>query len=131
MSLTFDPLSGRINRAALRVHRALGPGFLESVYHSALRIALKEEGLAFENEAEVRIFYEGAEVGVHYLDLLVERQIVVELKAVQDLGAIHFAQVRSYLRATGLHVGLLYNFNAPTLVIKRVVWGGRPGGCAV
>jgi GxxExxY protein len=131
MSLTFDPLSRRINRAALRVHRALGPGFLESVYHGALRIALKQERLAFENEAEVRIFYDGAEVGVHHLDLLVERQIVVELKAVQDLSAIHFAQVRSYLRATGLHLGLLYNFNAPTLVIKRVVWGGRPDGCAV
>ena len=123
MSQVFDPLSGRINHAALRVHRALGPGFLESVYDGALRVALREEGLSFDNEAEVRIFYEGAEVGLHYLDLLVERQIVVELKAVQGLNAVHFAQVRSYLRATGLHVGLLYNFNAPTLDIKRVVWG--------
>jgi GxxExxY protein len=123
MSHAFDPLSRRINLAALRVHRALGPGFLESVYHGALRLALKQEGLACENEAEVRIFYEGAEVGVHYLDLLVERQIVVELKAVQDLKAVHFAQVRSYLKATGLHVGLLYNFNAPTLEIRRVVYG--------
>src|SRR5262249_18030818 len=123
MSQAFDPLSRRINRAALRIHRAFGPGFPESVYHGALRVALKEEKLAIENEAEVRIIYEGVEVGVHYLDLLVARQIVVELKAEQDLNAVHFAQVRSDLRASGLHVGLLYSLNAPMLDIKRVVWG--------
>ncbi len=122
MSHDFEPLSGRILHAAIAVHRALGPGFLESFYHNALRIALKREGIDFETEAEVRIFYEGAEVGVHYLDLLVERQIVVELKAVKELEEVHYAQVRSYLRATGLHVGLLLNFNAPTLVAKRIVF---------
>ena len=123
MSYPFEPLSGRIIHAAISVHRALGPGFLESIYHSAMRVALKREGIDFENEAEVRIFYGGTEVGVHYLDLLVERQIVVELKAVRELEEVHFAQVRSYLRATGLRVGLLLNFNAPTLVSKRVVRG--------
>jgi GxxExxY protein len=123
MSYPFEPLSGRIISAAISVHRALGPGYLESIYHSAMRVALKREGIDFENEAEVRIFYGGTEVGVHYLDLLVERQIVVELKAVRELEEVHFAQVRSYLKATGLRVGLLLNFNAPTLVSKRVVRG--------
>jgi GxxExxY protein len=93
MSYPIEPLSWRIIHAAIEVHRALGPGFLESIYHSAMRVALKQEGIAFENEAEVRIFYEGAEVGVHYLDLLVKRQIVVELKAVKELQDFHFAQV--------------------------------------
>jgi GxxExxY protein len=121
MSHVLEPLSGRIIHAAIAVHRALGPGFLESIYHNAMRIALKQEGIDFETEAEVRVFYEGAEVGIHYLDLLVERQIVVELKAVKSLEEVHYAQVRSYLKATGLRVGLLLNFNAPTLVAKRIV----------
>ncbi len=123
MSHDFDPLSGRILHAAVRVHRALGPGYLESIYHGAMRLALDREGLRFENEAEVRIFYDGVEIGTHHLDLLVERQIVVELKAVKSLEDVHYAQVRSYLKATGLHVGLLLNFNAPVLVSKRVVYG--------
>ena len=123
MSHAFEPLSGRIINAAITVHKALGPVFLESIYHAALRIALANDGIEFENEAEVRIFFEGAEVGVHYLDLLVERQMVVELKAVSELDEIHFAQLRSYLKATGLRVGLLMNFGAPTLVAKRVVHG--------
>lgn len=123
MSHEFEPLSWRIIQVAIKVHRALGPGFLESIYHGAMRAALTQEGIAFENQAEVRIFYEGTEVGVHYLDLLVERQLVVELKAVRALEDVHYAQVRSYLKATGLRVGLLLNFNAPRLVPKRVVYG--------
>lgn len=119
----FEPLSWRIIQVAIKVHKALGPGFLESIYHGAMRLALSCEGIEFESQAEVRIFYEGAEVGVHYLDLLVERQIVVELKAVRALEDVHYAQVRSYLKATGLRVGLLLNFNAPVLVSKRVVYG--------
>ena len=70
----------------------------------------------------MRIFYGGTEVWVHRLDLLVERQIVIELKAVKELEDVHFAQVRSYLKATGLRVGLLLNFNAPTLPVET----GRP-----
>jgi GxxExxY protein len=121
MSHGFEPLSGQIIHAAIAVQRALGPGFLESIYHNAMRVALKREGIDFETEAEVRIFYEDAEVGIHYLDLLVDRQIVVELKAVRELEEVHYAQVQSYLKATGLGVGLLLNFNAPKLVIKRIV----------
>jgi GxxExxY protein len=75
------------------------------------------------NQIPVRISFEGVEVGVHVLDLVVDNQIVVELKAVKALEEIHFAQLRSYLKATGLRVGLLLNFNAPTLVVKRVVLG--------
>jgi GxxExxY protein len=93
MSDEFEPLSGRSIHAAIAVHRALGPGFLESIYHNAMRVALNREGIAFETEAEVRIFYDDAEVGIHYLDLLVEGQIVVEFKAVKELDEVHYAQI--------------------------------------
>jgi len=117
----FEPLSGRIIEAAIHVHKQLGPGFLESIYESALKVALRHRGIVYEAQKEVTVLFEGEEVGVHRLDLLVGGQIVVELKAIKALQDVHFAQVKSYLKATGLHVGLLMNFHAPTLVVKRVV----------
>jgi GxxExxY protein len=123
MGHAFEPLSARVIEIALAVHKVLGPGFLESVYHRAMRIAFDNRGVRYENQKEVRIAFENLEVGVHYLDLVVGNEIIVELKAVKALEEIHFAQVRSYLKATGLRVGLLMNFNAPTLVIKRIVLG--------
>jgi GxxExxY protein len=119
----FAPLSARIIEAAIAVHRALGPGFLESIYHGALRVALSQFDIPYENKKEVRVYFEGVEVGVHQLDLLVDEQIIVELKAVKALEDVHFAQVRSYLKATGLRIGLLINFNASTLAVKRIVLG--------
>lgn len=121
MGHDFEVLSGRIIEAAIAVHRELGPGFLESIYDSAVRTALRHRGIIYESQKEVTIVFEGEEAGVHRLDLLVEHEIVVELKAVKSLEDVHFAQVRSYLKATGLHVGLLVNFNATTLIIKRIV----------
>ena len=121
MGHQFDDLSGRVIEAAIAVHKELGPGFLESIYESAMKTALRHRGIAHEAQKEVTVFFEGEEAGVHRLDLIVEGEIVVELKAVRALEEIHFAQVKSYLKATGLHVGLLLNFNAPTLVIKRIV----------
>jgi len=117
----FEPLSGRIIEAAIHVHKHLGPGFLESIYESALKVALRHQGIVYEAQKEVTVLFEGEEVGVHRLDLLVGGQIVVEPKAIKALEDVHFAQVKSYLKATGLHVGLLMNFHAPTLVVKRVV----------
>jgi GxxExxY protein len=121
MGHQFEALSGKIIEAALHVHKALGPGFLEGIYHNTLCVALRHRGILCDREREICIFFEGEEVGLHRLDLMVESQIVVELKAVEALEKIHFAQVKSYLKATGLRVGLLLNFNAPTLVIKRIV----------
>jgi GxxExxY protein len=121
MGLHFEELSGKILAAAVDVHKALGPGFLESIYQKALEVALKHRSIPFERQKEFHIVFEGENVGLHLLDLLVAAEIIVELKAVKGLEDIHFAQVRSYLKATGRHVGLLLNFNAPTLVIKRVV----------
>ena len=117
----FESLSRKIIGAAIKVHKELGPGFMESLYEEALKIELSEDGMNHESQKEIKIFYHNQEIGTHRLDLLVENAIVVELKAVQDLADIQYAQVRSYLKATGLKVGLLLNFAKPTLEIKRIV----------
>jgi GxxExxY protein len=121
MGHEFEELSGKILEAAVAVHRALGAGFLESVYQKAMEVALLHRGLPFQRQKEIHIFFEEEDVGLHRLDLVVGNEIVVELKAVKALDDVHFAQLRSYLKATNLHVGLLPNFNSPTLVIKRIV----------
>jgi len=121
MGHAFEELSSRILEAAVAVHKALGPGFLESIYQKAMEVALTYRDIPFDRQKEIHIFFEEVDVGPHRIDLVVCNQIIVELKAVKALEHIHFAQLRSYLRATGLHVGLLLNFNAPTLIVKRVV----------
>lgn len=121
MAHEFEELSGRILAAAVDVHKELGPGFMESIYQKAMEVALEHRGIAFERQKEIHVFFEQVDVGLHRLDLVVDGQIILELKAIKDLEDVHFAQVRSYLKATGLRVALLLNFNASTLVVKRVV----------
>jgi GxxExxY protein len=99
----------------------VGPGFLESVYHCAMRVSLTHRAIAFESEYPVDMTFEGVPVGRARIDLLISRQIIVELKSVDQLHDIHFVQLRSYLRAAHLHLGLLLNFNSPTLTIRRVI----------
>ena len=117
----FESLSRKVIGAAIEVHRELGPGFLEHIYEEALKIEFTEHDLNFESQKEIQIKYLGTEIGCHRLDLIVENRIIIELKAVKEFNDVHFAQLRSYLKATGLNVGLLLNFAKPTLEIKRVV----------
>lgn len=117
----FEKLSETIIGSAIKVHKELGPGFLESIYEQALKIELSETNLNFECQKEIKIEYHGKEVGTHRLDLVIEKEIIVELKAVTELNDTHFAQLISYLKATELKVGLLLNFAKPTLEIKRVM----------
>jgi GxxExxY protein len=121
MVLRFEELSGRVIAAALAVHWELGPGFLESVYHSAMRVSLAHRAIPFASQLPVDIAFEGVPVGRARIDLVIDRRVVLELKAVEKLHDLHLVQLRSYLRATHLQVGLLLNFNAPTLTIKRVI----------
>jgi GxxExxY protein len=102
------------------VHQELGPGFLESVYEEALGVELTRLQIRFERQVVVPIQYREVKVGEHRLDLIVERQNVVELKTVLGFEPIHFAITRSYLKATRLELGLLLNFAALTLQVKRV-----------
>ena len=108
--------------AAIEVHRELGPGFLESVYEDALCVELQIRNLQFVRQQVVALQYKGHAVGQSRLDLVVERRLIVELKAVESLADVHTAQLLSYLRATQLRLGLLLNFNVPVLRagIKRV-----------
>ena len=119
----LDSLAHATIGAAIEVHRALGPGYLESVYEEALAIELSLRGIAFVRQAEIAIQYKQREVGKGRVDLMIEQRLIVELKAVEVLNEIHCAQVISYLRTTGLHLGLLINFNVSILKqgIKRVV----------
>jgi GxxExxY protein len=120
MNEVKSDLSGKIIGAAIRVHRELGPGFLESVYEEALCIELAASGLDFTRQVSVEIRYQGKKVGEHRLDLLVGDSVVVELKSVTELHDIFFATVRSYLKAANCSLGLLLNFAATTLQVKRV-----------
>jgi GxxExxY protein len=119
--LEHEDLTGEIIAAAIEVHKRLGPGFLESIYENALVIELRKRGLKVEQQVDVPIEYEGFEIGRHRLDLLVEDIIIVELKAIKGLDDIHFAVVKSYIKATHKHHGLLLNFAKVTLEIKRVI----------
>ena len=119
----IDVTSNLIIGAAIKVHKTLGPGFLETIYHNSLKIELTKCNLPFETEKVILIKYEEALVGEHRLDLVVNDEVVVELKAVQDITDIHIAQVISYLKASGLKLGLILNFSKKIIDIKRVVLG--------
>lgn len=117
----FENLSKKIIGAAIEVHRELGPGFLEKIYEEALKLELRKQDLEFEYQKEITVEYLGVVVGTHRLDLIVEDNIIIELKAVKEFEDIHYAQLRSYLKATDMKVGLLLNFAKPTLEIRRIV----------
>ncbi len=117
---TSYPLTETIIEAIIAVHRTLGPGFLESVYQRALVIELRDRGLAVANEKEVPITYRGQLVGRHRLDLIINDSVILELKTVEDLSKAHYAQVRSYLKATGLPVALLVNFSKEKADFRRI-----------
>ena len=119
----LDRLAHQVIGAAIEVHRRLGPGFLESVYEEALCIELKLRGIPFERQVYRDIDYKGHSVGEGRMDLLVDKWLVVELKAFDGLAPIHSAQVISYLKATGYRLALLINFNVPVLKegIKRII----------
>lgn len=113
-------LTEPIIAAAIAVHRELGPGFLESVYEEALCIELRHRGIVYERQKRIDIPFCGEKAGEHRLDLLVEGRVIVEIKAVKEFESIFFAILRSYLNAAKLQTGLLINFNAVPLAVKRV-----------
>ena len=117
-------LTHSIIGAALTVHRAFGPGLLESAYEECLAYELGERGLSFERQAERPVVFKGVKLSIGYRpDLIIERTVVVELKTVERFIPVHTAQLLTYLKLEGLHVGLLLNFNSVVLAngIKRVV----------
>lgn len=112
----LNRISEQVIGGAIEVHRALGPGLLESVYHECLAIEMSDRGLACISQARVPVVYKGRTVSQDLkIDLLVESAVIVELKSVEDLFAVHQAQVLTYLKMTGLPLGLLINFNVSLL----------------
>ncbi len=121
MELVEAELSEQIIGCGIRVHRALGPGFLEKIYAEALTMELTKARLGFDRQKTVPVMYDGRPIGEHRLDLLVADRVVVELKACRMIEDVHLATARSYLKATRLPLVLVINFSKPTLEIRRVV----------
>ena len=119
--LEHEDLTDKIIGCAIEVHKRLGPGFLESIYENAFILELEKHNLHVQRQQEVIVKYDGIEVGRHRLDLIVDDTIVVELKAVKNIEDVHFAIVKSYLKALGKEHGLIINFSKPVLEVKRVI----------
>ena len=112
----INELSSKIIGAAIEVHKALGPGLLESAYEECLTHELSLRGLVFERQKPVPIEYKGINLDCGYrLDVVVENRIILELKACNQIEPIHEAQLLTYLKLTGIQLGLLLNFNVPVM----------------
>jgi len=119
--LELDELTSKIIAGVYTVSNYLGAGFLEKVYENALLIELRKNGLAVAQQCNIQIKYDGIIVGDYVADLLVNDQVIVELKTVKSLDSSHQAQCMNYLKATKLSVCLLINFGNPKAEIKRIV----------
>ena len=115
-ALDLNEVSRKIVDSAIQVHRKLGPGLLESVYREYLVYELRKRGLRVEVEVQIAIMYDGVPLKSPLrVDILVEGEVIVELKSIEDVLAVHRAQVISYLRLSGKRLGLLFNFNVVLL----------------
>ena len=114
-----DPLTKKVIGEAMYVHRVLGPGFLESIYHNALLLRLKRLGIKVESQEALPVYFDGELVGEFLADIIVEDCLILELKTVSALTSAHEAQLVNYLTATKIETGLLLNFGAKTLEFKR------------
>jgi GxxExxY protein len=124
--MEHEKLTQKIIGCAMTVHRALGPGFLESVYQNALGHELRKAGLNTECEKAIQVTYDGVVVGNFSADMLVEDEVLIENKAVQTLVVAHEVQLVNYLTATGIETGLLLNFGAGRLEFKRKTKSYKP-----
>jgi GxxExxY protein len=114
-------LTEKIIGAAYAVHSALGYGFLEKVYENALKVELEEGGLGVEQQVGMDVAYRGRVVGEYVADMVVDGKVIVEAKAVSELGKEHEVQLVNYLKATGIEVGLLINFGRKVEVRRRIL----------
>jgi GxxExxY protein len=120
--LLYAELTEKIIGVYYEVYNEIGHGFLESVYSNSLHRALSQAGLSVEREVAIPVFFRGWDVGQFKADLVVNRLVLVELKAAQNLDRSHDAQVMNYLRATELEVGLLFNFGGAKPQFRRIVF---------
>jgi len=114
-------LTGDVINCAVKVHKYLGSGFLESVYESALAYEFSKRGIEFERQPSLKVWYEDHLAGQYIADFIVEGKLLVELKALRNMNSACEAQLLNYLKATGLTIGLILNFGTTRLQIKRRV----------
>ena len=119
--ILYKDVSYQIMSSVFEVHNTLGFGFLEKVYENALLKELARRNLQVEAQKEIKVFYKKEDVGVYFADLVVNGEILLELKAVESLNNFHKAQVLNYLKATGLKLGLLINFGKERVEYQRLV----------
>lgn len=119
--ILYKKLSYEIIDAAMQIHNALGPGFTERIYEEALCLEFRNKGLQFERQKRIDVKYRDAKVGEYVLDLVVDGKVLLELKAASEHNPIFDAQVHSYLKATGLRLGILIYFGTRRLTFKRIV----------
>jgi GxxExxY protein len=111
-----DPLTAKVIGCAIEVHRLLGPGLLESTYEQCLSRELDLQGIRFQRQVPLPVDYKGVRLDCGYrIDMLVEGEVMLELKAVDEIAGIHKAQLLTYMKLAGIHTGLLINFNVPVL----------------
>lgn len=120
-----DPVTAAVIGAAIEVHKALGPGLLESAYGACLAAELRERSVSFEQEVPLPVRFKGHTLEIGYrLDFVVQEQVIVELKAIEKIMPVHEAQLLTYLKLSSLRTGLLLNFNAPYMrdgIVRRVL----------
>jgi GxxExxY protein len=119
--MDLNELTYQINGAVYEVNKVLGAGFLEKVYENALLVELRKRGLKAESQLPISVKYKGEVVGDYFADIVVDGQVILEIKAIESLSKIHEAQLLNYLKATGYKVGLLVNFTHPKAEIKRFI----------
>ena len=120
--LLYENITSKIRQAAFDVHHYFGNGFLEKVYENALSYKLRQLEIKCEQQVPLKVYFEdNVVVGEYFADLVVEDKIIIELKAIESLNRIHFAQVKNYLKATKFKLGLLINFGKPILEFKRII----------
>jgi GxxExxY protein len=114
-----DPLTGAVIGCAIQIHKVLGPGFLESIYHQALAHELNKAGIEYISEARLKVMYDGIVLGDYVADFVVNKRVVVELKAVDQIVKAHEIQLVNYLAAIRFDVGLLINFGTQKIQVRR------------
>ena len=119
--MDINDITYKINGAIFEVNKILGPGFLEKVYENALLFELRNRGLQADKQVPIEVTYKDNLVGEYFADILVENQVIIELKTVKNLDSSHEAQLLNYLKSTGIKVGILVNFRKTRAEIKRMV----------
>lgn len=119
--MKYEEITYKIIACAMEVHRQLGPGYPEYIYHRAMIIEFRLQRVAFDDEYDIKIYYKGDQIGLRRVDFFVEKTIPVEIKAATELSDIHIAQAKNYLEAGGIEIGLLINFGFSSLQFKRMI----------